>query len=210
MPVNSALEPEQKKKMSVPRLSRPLKRWTKRDKIFCGRRVFFWFSALSPSRLYVIALRSSSQGRGVAIEECLNFCYFLYLAFLINVYARAFQGARRKRTGDLFLTIFSRFFRPRKKSRRKKGRNEPRVRFLRPQALKNGKSAGEALGGTSTPPRGDVWRVTKPLETVNLLLLLPTTYAIVDNCIYMVKLDFVCFIISRQDSLMTLCNSRQF
>lgn len=57
--------------------------------------------------------------------------------------------------------------------------------FPRPQALKNGKSAGEALGGTTTPPRGALCFVTKPLETVKLLLLLQTTYAIVDNCIYM-------------------------
>ena len=115
--------------------------------------------------------------------ECLNFCYFWYLAFLINVYARAFQGARRKRTGDLFLTIFSRFFSSAEKSRRKKGRNEPRVLFLRP--FKNGKSAGAALGGTTTPPRGALCFVPIESKIALSLLLLPTTYAIVDNCIYM-------------------------
>ena len=122
--------------------------------------------------------------------ECFNFCYFLYLAFLINVYARAFQGARRKRTGDLFLTIFSRFFSSAEKSRRKKGRNEPRVLFLRPffgprRIYPYGKSAGAALGGTTTPPRGALCFVPIESKIALSLLLLPTTYAIVDNCIYM-------------------------
>ena len=57
--------------------------------------------------------------------------------------------------------------------------------FPRPQALKNGKSAGSSLGGTTTPPRGALCLVPIESKIALLLLLLPTTYAIIDNCIYM-------------------------